>query len=89
MFSAKISTSRAVSDDGPVTTCPNCGGGDYEDNRIDEALYREAAREAPRLRYEGCTDEAMEVLIALYAIRIANFLRPEWLCLSCGVTFDG
>lgn len=71
-----------------VTTCPHCGGTDYEDNRIDDAIYREAAREVPRLRHEGRVSEAIEVLTALYAVRIANFLRPRWRCI-CGVSFDG
>ena len=72
-----------------VTICPCCGGSDYEDNRISERLYALAAQEAPRLRFEGNTDEAVELLSALYAIRIANFIRPEWRCNACGVTFDG
>ncbi len=71
-----------------ITFCPHCGGTDYEDNRIDDAPYREAAKEAPRLRHEGRTGEAIEVLTELYAIRIANFLRPRWRCI-CGVSFDG
>lgn len=81
--------------DFPVTgqdeniVCPGCGSCDgHEDDRISERLYIEAAREAPRLRYEGRTEEAIEVLSALYAIRIANFIRPHWLC-GCGVRFDG
>jgi hypothetical protein len=79
----------SVTDGGDaVTLCPQCGSTDCEDNRIDDALYREAAKEAPRLRYEGRIGEAVEVLTALYAIRIANFLRPRWRCV-CGVSFDG
>ena|ERR1700741_838576 len=79
----------SVTDDGHANTlCPHCGGTDYEDNRIDDALYREAAKEAPRLRHEGLIGDAIEVLTALYAIRIANFLRPRWRC-ACGVSFDG
>ena len=70
------------------TICPHCGSSEYEDNRIDEALYREAAKEAPRLRFEGNAGEAVDVLTALYAIRIANFVRPQWRCV-CGVSFDG
>lgn len=70
-------------------TCPNCGGCDYEDNSLSEGLYVEAAKEAPRLRHEGRTDEAIDVLSALCTIRIVNFLRPQFLCLSCGVAFDG
>lgn len=72
-----------------ITTCPNCGGSDYEDNRISERLYALAAQEAPRLRFEGNTDEAIELLTALSAIRIANFIRHPWRCYGCGVTFDG
>ena len=71
-----------------IMICPHCGGTDCEDNRIDEALYREAAKEAPRLRHEGRIGDAIDVLTALYAIRIANFLRPRWRCV-CGVSFDG
>ena len=71
-----------------VTQCPQCGSHHYEDNRADERLYIEAAREAPRLRFEGRHDEALDILTALYAIRIANFLRPRWRC-ECGVRFDG
>lgn len=86
MISTEISTGAQMP---PVlTTCPHCGGEDYEDNRVDEALYREAAREAPRLRFEGKTDDALEVLTALYAIRIANFLAPQFCCRACGVSFD-
>lgn len=72
-----------------LTTCPGCGSCSYDDNRIDERLYTEAAKEAPRLRFEGYADEAINLLTALYAIRIANFLRHQWLCNDCGVTFDG
>lgn len=68
--------------------CPHCGASEYEDNRVSERLYAEAAKEAPRLRHEGRSEEAIEVLTALYALRIANFIRHEWLCLACGVTFD-
>lgn len=71
-----------------MTICPHCGGSDYEDNRSDERLYIEAAKEAPRLRFEGRIEEALEILTALYAIRIGNFLRPRWRC-SCGARFDG
>jgi hypothetical protein len=69
--------------------CPNCSGENYKTNRADERLLIAAAQEAPRLRFEGKTDDAIEVLTALYALRIANFIKPQWLCLSCGVTFDG
>ena len=88
MFPTNISTSQNAADIDHVITCPNCYGDNYEDNRVDEALFREAAREAPRLRHEGRDREAANVLIALYAIRIGNFLRPELRCLSCGVKFD-
>lgn len=70
------------------TFCPCCGGSDYEDNRVSERLYAEAAKEAPRLRFEGRSDEAIELLTALHAIRIANFIRHQWLCLDCGSSFD-
>lgn len=73
----------------PVAVCPNCGSLECEDNRIDDRLYIEAAREAPRLRFEGNTADAIEVLSALYAINIVNFLRLRWCCLDCGVRFDG
>ena len=73
----------------PIAVCPNCGSLECEDNRIDDRLYIEAAREAPRLRFEGNTDDAIEVLSALYAINIANFLRLNLRCLDCGVTYDG
>ena len=72
-----------------ITFCPCCGSSEFEDNRISERLYIEAAKEAPRLRFEGRDDEAVEVLTALYAIRIANFMRHQWRCNDCGVTFDG
>jgi ribosomal protein S27AE len=72
----------------PVAICPNCGSLECEDNRIDDRLYIEAAREAPRLRYEGNTDDAIEVLSALYAINIVNFLRLRFFCVNCGSSFD-
>lgn len=68
--------------------CPGCGASDYEDNRVDERIYMEAARDAHRLRHEGRNADAIDVLSALYAIRIVNFVRPHWLCLSCGAQFD-
>jgi hypothetical protein len=71
------------------TFCPHCGGENYETNRADERLLIAAAQQAPRLRFEGKTDDAIEVLTALYALRIANFIKPEWRCLSCGVCYDG
>lgn len=73
----------------PVAICPNCGSLEYEDNRINDRLYIEAAREAEQFRYDGKIDDAVEVLSALYAINIVNFLRLRWHCLDCGVTFDG
>ncbi len=72
-----------------TTLCPCCGGTNYDDNRISERLYIEAAKEAPRLRFEGRGDEAVELLTALYATRIANFVRHQWRCNDCGVSFDG
>jgi ribosomal protein S27AE len=72
-----------------LTTCPECGSCSYDDNRLDERLYAEAVRtEAPLLRFEGRSDEAIGLLTALYAIRITNFIRHQWLCNDCGVTFD-
>lgn len=71
-----------------ATFCPSCGGSDYDDNCLSERLYAEAAEEAPLLRFAGRTDEAIEVLTALYAIRIVNFVLPKWRCNACGVTFD-
>jgi hypothetical protein len=71
-----------------MTFCPHCSGENFESNRADERLLIEAAREAPRLRFEGKADEAIEVLTALYALRIANFIKPAWLCLDCGSSFD-
>jgi hypothetical protein len=44
----------------PVAICPNCGSLECEDNRIDDRLYIEAAREAEQLRYDGKIDEAVE-----------------------------
>ena len=67
--------------------CPACGGSHFEDTRLDEQLYVEAAREAPRLRFEGNIEDAVEVLSALYSIRIVNFIRPRWRC-EWGVAFD-
>lgn len=70
-----------------IATCPLCRGAEYEDNRIDERLYVLAAEEAPRLRFEGKIDEAIEVLTALAAIRIVNWARHHHRC-ACGVRFD-
>lgn len=71
-----------------VAICPNCGSDHFESNHLDEALYKAAALEAPRLRFEGNTEDAIEVLTALYAIRIINFVRPQYRCLACGSAFD-
>lgn len=71
-----------------IILCPNCGGTEYESNRLEEALYVEAAKEAPRLRHEGKIEDAIELLTALHAIRIVNFLRPDFRCVSCQATFD-
>jgi ribosomal protein S27AE len=68
--------------------CPNCGSYQCDDNRIDDRLYVEAAREAEQFRYDGNIDDAVEVLSALYAIQIINFLRLRWYCLKCGISFD-
>ena len=68
--------------------CPNCLGSDYEDNRIDEALYVAAAQEAPRLKFEGAIYDVIEVLSAHYAMRIINFVRPQFRCCACGAQFD-
>jgi hypothetical protein len=73
----------------PIAICPNCGSLECDDNRIDDRLYIEAAREAPRLRFEGNTADAIEVLTALHAINIVNFLRLRWRCFNCGASFDG
>lgn len=69
-------------------TCPHCGGSDYEDNRIDERIYVAAAQEACSLRHEGRLNDAVDILSALYAVRIINFIRHPWRCLACGVRFD-
>ena len=68
--------------------CPNCHSDEREDCRTDERVYAEAAREVPRLRHEGRIGEAVEILTALYAVRIANFLKTRWLCLACGARYD-
>jgi rubrerythrin len=73
---------------GPVT-CPHCGASDYEDNRIDERIYVAAAQEAHSLRHEGRLNEVVDILSALYTVRIVNFIRHPWRCLACGVHFDG
>jgi hypothetical protein len=72
----------------PIAVCPNCGSLECEDNRIDDRLYIEAAREAPRLRFEGNTEDAIEVLCALHAINIVNFLRLRFFCVNCRALFD-
>lgn len=81
----KLKTAQSHQTD---TFCPHCGGENFESNRADERLLIEAAKEAPRLRFEGKADEAIDVLTALYALRIANFIKPEWLCLDCESSFD-
>lgn len=72
-----------------ITLCPCCGSGEYGDNRIDESLYAAAAQEAPQLRFDGAIDDAVEVLSAWYAIKIANFIRPNLRCQTCGSQYDG
>ncbi len=72
----------------PVAICPNCSSLECEDNRIDDRLYIEAAREAEQFRYDGNIDDAVEVLSALAAINIINFLRLKFFCCSCGAQFD-
>ena len=68
------------------TTCPECGGCNFEDNHIDERLYVEAAKEAEQLRFEGKIRDVVDVLSALASIQIANFIRPRWAC-ECGAKF--
>ena len=68
--------------------CPACGTSDYEDCHINLHLHRELVREADGMVHEGRTDEAVDLLSALYARHIANFVRPRWRCLGCGVKFD-
>lgn len=69
--------------------CPHCGGSDHEDNRISERIYEMAAEDTARLRHEGRLREVVDILSALYAVRIANYVRHPWRCLDCGVRFDG
>ena len=68
--------------------CPVCGDSHYEDNRIDERPYAEAAQEAHWLRYVGKDAEAVDRLSAFYTVKIVNFILKEWFCLSCGTPFD-
>jgi hypothetical protein len=71
------------------TFCPNCGSTECESNLLDIALYAEAAKEAPRLRHEGRIRDVIAVLSAYFARLIANFIRPRWRSVSCGVRYDG
>ncbi len=84
MFSTEFSTGTRW----PVI-CPNCGDSHYESNRFDETLFDEVAREISLMLFEGKRAEAKAELIALHAVRIENSIRPEFLCLGCGVQFDG
>ena len=67
--------------------CPACGASDFRDCHIDLSLHRELVREADGLVQEGRTDQAVDLLSALYARHIANFVRPRWQC-RCGAKFD-
>lgn len=69
--------------------CPACGASDYQECGLDVHLHRELEREADGLVQEGRTQEAVEILSALYARHIANRVRPGFQCLACGVKFDG
>lgn len=73
--------SRTARPTAPIV-CPNCHSSEREDRRTDERIYEEAARDVQRLRHEGRISEALEVLTALYAVRIGNFLKARWLCLE-------
>ncbi len=70
--------------------CPECGSSSrhHVSNRIDETPYLERAQLAPQFRHFGETSQAIKVLDDLSLVRIANFLRPQWRCLGCGVRFD-
>jgi hypothetical protein len=68
--------------------CPNCGSDLYESNRIDEAPFLLAAQDAPQLRHFGQMDAAVLLISTLGLVRLKNFLRPEWICVSCGAQFD-
>ncbi len=68
--------------------CPSCGSCDYACNLIDEAPYRSAALAAAELRRLGDRGSVVEILSRLAGVRIANFLRLRWRCLSCGVTYN-
>lgn len=82
--------SRAVELSDAIAICPNCGSCEgHENNRVDDALLREALKEVPRLRHEGRGAEVIELLTRYYAIRIASFVALDWRCGQCGVQFDG
>lgn len=70
--------------------CPNpaCRSTSFESNLIDETPFTHAANGAHALRQVGHPLVAAGVLTALGGVRIANFLRKKWKCLSCGATFD-
>lgn len=68
--------------------CPACGASDYNDDHIALPAHRAVFREADGLVQEGRTGEAIDLLSALYARHIANFVRPRWRC-RCGVKFSG
>lgn len=70
------------------SVCPNCQSSERDDCRTDESIYAEAARDVAELRHDGRIGEALEILTALYAVRIANFLKVRWLCLTCGARYD-
>jgi len=78
----------SIAPDQPIVTCPNCGGDHYESNRFDETLLRSQARDVPMLLFDGKPEKAREILTALHRLHIENLIRPEFFCLSCGVTFD-
>ena len=69
--------------------CPACHTSDYADTHLDADMHRCVVHEAGYLVHDGRRDEAIELLIALYARHIANFVQPRWHCLACGVRFDG
>ncbi|MDR0779728.1 MAG: hypothetical protein LBF16_03410 [Pseudomonadales bacterium] len=82
-------TTTGLYDAARLTFCPCCGSDDYASNLLDEAPYIEAAQAAPMLRWFGANQLAAELLHRLATVQIANFLRPRWLCLVCGVAFHG
>ena len=67
--------------------CPNCHSAEREDCSTDERIFAEAARDVPQLIHEGQIRVAREILTALCAIRIANILKPRWLCRTCGARY--